>query len=279
MASTMHAPVPQPIPETIDAELLLLAYRSGVFPMADNRDDLEVFWVEPRRRAILPLDGFHCAGSLARTLRRGKFRVTCNTAFDAVIEACAEAAPDRAETWISGRIAASYRELHRLGHAHSVECWHGDSLGAKLVGGLYGVGFDRVFCGESMFSRVPDASKVALAWLVAALSHNSGARRGGATLLDCQFMTTHLASLGAVEISQKRYVALLREAQAEGAVGGAAGGGAAGDGAALGAGEGVALAAGVGLPSGFAALLADAAAAGFGSSPGNFIAQALTQTS
>ena len=264
MVAAMHAPVPQPIPETIDAELLLLAYRSGVFPMADNRDDPEVFWVEPRRRAILPLDGFHCSGSLTRTLRRGKFRVTCNAAFDAIIAACAEAAPDRAETWISGRIAASYRRLHRLGHAHSIECWHGENL----VGGLYGVGFDRVFCGESMFSRVPDASKVALAWLVAAL------RRGGTTLLDCQFMTTHLASLGAVEISQKRYVALLREAQATGA-----GGGATGAGAALGPGEGVALGAGTGLPAGFAALLDGAAVAGFGSSPGNFIPQSLTQTS
>ena len=256
----MHAPVPQPI----EPELLLLAYRSGVFPMADNRDDPQVFWVEPRRRAILPLDGFHCSGSLARTLRRGRLRVSCNEAFDAVIAACAEAAPDRAETWISGRIAASYRALHRLGHAHSVECWQGE----KLVGGLYGVGFERVFCGESMFSRVPDASKVALAWLVA------GLRRGGATLLDCQFMTAHLASLGAVEISQKRYVALLREAQAGGGAGGAAGGG-----AALGVGEGVAAGAGAALPAGFAALPGDAAAAGFASSPGNFIAQSLTQTS
>ena len=267
VANAMHAPVPQPI----DAELLLLAYRSGVFPMADNRDDPEVFWVEPRRRAILPLGGFHCSASLARTLRRGRFRVTCNAAFDRVIALCAESAPDRSETWISGRIAASYRALHRLGNAHSIECWQGDSL----VGGLYGVGFDRVFCGESMFSRVPDASKVALAWLVAALSHSSG-RRSEATLLDCQFMTAHLASLGAVEISQKRYVALLREAQAEGAGGG---GGAAGDGAAVGAGVGVALAAGDGLPAGFTALLDGAAAAGFASSPGNFIAQSFTQTS
>ena len=255
VARAMHAPVPQPI----DAELLLLAYRSGVFPMADNRDDPEVFWVEPRRRAILPLDGFHSSSSLARTLRRGRFAVTCNAAFDAVIAACAEAAPDRAETWISCRIAASYRELHRLGHAHSIECWQGE----HLVGGLYGVGFDRVFCGESMFSRVPDASKVALAWLVAAL------RRGSASLLDCQFMTAHLASLGAVEISQKRYVALLREAQA----GVVAGGGAAG------VGDGDGVAAGAALPAGFAALLGDAAEAGFASSPGNFIAQSLTHTS
>ncbi len=262
VAAAMHAPAPKPI----DPELLLLAYRTGVFPMADNRDDPEVFWVEPRRRAILPLDGFRCSTSLARTLRRGRFRVTCNAAFDEVIALCAESAPDRTETWISGRIAASYRGLNRLGHGHSIECWQGDAL----VGGLYGVGFDRVFCGESMFSRVPDASKVALAWLVAAL------RRGGASLLDCQFMTSHLASLGAVEISQKRYIALLRQAQA-GVV--AAGGGAAGDGVAVGLGEGDGVAAGAALPAGFAALLGDAAEAGFASSPGNFIAQSLTQTS
>lgn len=265
----MHAPIHQPHPDVIDPELLLLAYRTGVFPMADDRDDPEIFWVEPKRRAILPLDGFRCSRSLARALRRGRLRVTCNAAFDAVIDLCAEAAPDRADTWISERIAASYRGLHRLGHAHSIECWHGETL----VGGLYGVGFDRVFCGESMFSRVPDASKIALAWLVAALNC------AGARLLDCQFMTAHLASLGAVEISQKRYVALLREAQA----GVVAAGGAAGDGALLGVGVGDGVAAGAGvaaaLPAGFAALLGDAADAGFASSPGNFIAQSLTQTS
>ena len=268
----MHAPVaPEPIPEPIDAELLLLAYRSGVFPMADARDDPQVFWVEPRRRAILPLDGFHVSRSLARTLRRGRFEVTCNRAFDAVIAACAEAAPDRAETWISGRIAASYRELHRRGHAHSIECWQHGARGAELVGGLYGVGFDRAFCGESMFSRVPDASKVALAWLVAAL------RRAGATLLDCQFMTGHLASLGAVEITQKRYLARLAEAQA--GVGVEEGGGGLGDAVGEGGGEGEADDEAGGLPAGFAALLGDALAAGLDSSPGKLIAQSLTQTS
>jgi leucyl/phenylalanyl-tRNA--protein transferase len=259
----MHAPVaPEPIPDPINAELLLLAYRSGVFPMADARDDPQVFWVEPRRRAILPLDGFHLSRSLARSLRRGRFEVTCNRAFEDVLDACAEAAPDRAETWISARIAASYREMHRLGHAHSIECWQDGAL----VGGLYGVGFDRVFCGESMFSRAPDSSKVALAWLVASL------RRGGATLLDCQFMTGHLASLGAIEITQKRYLALLREAQAGVADG-------LGDGIAEGAAEGVAEGAAEGLPAGFAALLGDALAAGLASSPGTLIAQSLSQTS
>ena len=256
----MHAPAAQPI----DPELLLRAYRAGIFPMADAHDDPEVFWVEPRFRAILPLDGLRVSRSLARTLRRDRFEVTCNAAFDAVIAACAEAAPDRSETWISGRIAASYRELHRLGWAHSIECWSG----AELAGGLYGVGFDRVFCGESMFSRAPDASKVALAWLVAAL------RRGGAELLDCQFITPHLASLGAVEIPQKRYLALLAAALGAGAGAGDAGAAAPGE-AEPGAGAdgcGAALA----LPGAFAALLADGAAS---SSPGNFIVQSFTQTS
>ena len=263
----MHAPVAPPI----DPALLLSAYRAGIFPMADARDDPEVFWVEPRMRAILPLDGFRLSASLARTLRRGRFEVTCNAAFEAVIEACAAARPGRSETWISGRIAASYRELHRLGFAHSIECWRATDSGRELAGGLYGVGFDRVFCGESMFSVERDASKVALAWLVAAL------RRGGIELLDCQFMTAHLASLGAIEIDQADYLARLREAQA---------GVGAGLGAGVAVGEGVGLgeAAALGLPSGFAALLAEAAgaedeAAGVASSPGKRIAQSLTQTS
>lgn len=257
----MHAPAQPP---SIDPFLLLAAYRVGVFPMADARDDPEVFWVEPRRRAILPLDGFHCSHSLARTLRRGQFEVTCNRAFAEVIAQCAAPRRDTAETWINARITHAYRQLHALGLAHSIECWQDGAL----VGGLYGVGFDRVFCGESMFSRVTDASKVALAWLVAAL------RAGGAELLDCQFITPHLASLGAIEITQQRYLKLLKAAQAEGAGTGAAEGLAAG--AADGLGE---AAAGVGaaLPAGFAALLAGAERSS--SSPGNFIAQSFTQTS
>ncbi len=260
----MHAPAPPP---PIDPDLLMLAYRGGVFPMADARDDPEIFWVEPRRRAILPLDGFHLSKSLARTLRRGRFAVTCNRDFGAVMQACAGPRRDEGDTWISERIEASYRQLHARGAAHSIECWQD----GQLVGGLYGVGFDRVFCGESMFSRVPDASKVALAWLVAAL------RRAGARLLDCQFMTEHLASLGAVEITQAEYLVLLRAAQSPTA------GDAAGLGVAAGLGDGAGLGTGVGeplaLPEGFAALLGDAAAAGLSSSPGNFIAQSLTQTS
>ena len=259
----MHAPVANPI----EPRLLMLAYRSGIFPMADRRDDPEVFWVEPRQRAILPLDGLHCSRSLARTLRRGRFAVTCNRAFAQVIDACAGPRTDGGDTWISGRIRASYIALHEAGQAHSIECWHRD----ELVGGLYGVGFDRVFCGESMFSRMPDASKVALAWLVAAL------RRAGASLLDCQFMTAHLASMGAIEIPQQRYLELLRAAQTSSE--GAAAGDAAGDGLAEGLGEGWGEGVALGLPEGFAALLGDAVAAGNASSPGNFIAQSLTQTS
>jgi leucyl/phenylalanyl-tRNA--protein transferase len=184
-----------------------------------------------------------------------------------VLDECAAPRADTGETWISERIAATYRLMHRLGHAHSIECWQD----GELAGGLYGVGFDRVFCGESMFSRRRDASKVALAWLVAAL------RRAGAELLDCQFMTEHLASLGAVEIGQDDYVRRLEAAQRS------AGHSPAGLGEALGLGEGAADGAGEGavlaLPEGFAALLADAGAASASSSPGNFIAQSFTQTS
>ena len=247
----------------------MLAYRSGIFPMADGRDDPEVFWVEPRLRAILPLDGLKLSRSLLRTLRRERFSVTCNAAFEEVMAGCAAPRRESEETWISGRIAASYRALHKAGHAHSIECWQaGPDGGRELVGGLYGVGFDRVFCGESMFSRVPDASKVALVWLVAAL------RRGGGELLDCQFMTEHLATLGAVEMPQARYLALLKKAQRAGGVAGAAGEGD-GVGRAEAAGEGDVLT----LPEAFAALLADAKAAGSSSSPGNFIAQSFTHTS
>lgn len=242
----MHAPAPPIIP----VDLLLRAYRSGIFPMSDSRDDAEVFWVEPETRAILPLDGLRCSRSLAKAIRQEQFTVTCNAAFDAVIEACAAPRPGHPESWISGRIMASFRALHAEGHAHSIECWrHGDSA-AVLVGGLYGVGFGGVFCGESMFSRADNASKVALAWLVALL------RRGKARLLDCQFLTGHLASLGAVEITQARYVALLGEASGDGA----------------GEGAGAAL-----LPDAFGALLAEADAAGV--SPAKLILQSLTQTS
>ena len=179
----------------IDPDLLLRAYAIGVFPMSDGRDAPDVYWVEPRRRAILPLESFHLSRSLRKTLRAGRFTVTRDQAFAEVIRRCAA----RGETWINRGIEQSYLDLHARGSAHSIEAWeHGE-----LVGGLYGVRLAGAFFGESMFSTATDASKVALAWLVARL------RVGGFRLLDCQFMTDHLKTMGAVEISQKRYLELL----------------------------------------------------------------------
>lgn len=182
----------------LDPELLLRAYSIGVFPMSDGRDADEVYWVEPRRRAILPLDGFHLSRSLRKTLRAGSFEVTRDRAFGEVVRRCA----DRPDTWINAEIEQSYSHLNALGHAHSIETWQD----GELVGGLYGVRLGRAFFGESMFSTATDASKVALAWLVARMIV------GGFTLLDCQFMTEHLRSLGAVEITQADYVRLLSSA-------------------------------------------------------------------
>jgi leucyl/phenylalanyl-tRNA--protein transferase len=183
----------------LDPRLLLQGYASGIFPMADSRDAPDLFWVEPRTRAILPLDAFHLSRSLRRTLRSGKFRVTLDRDFASVIRACA----DREETWINADIEQAMLALHASGHAHSVEVWQDSDAGPRLVGGLYGARLGRAFFGESMFSLVTDASKVALAWLVARL------KVGGFTLLDCQFMTGHLASLGAITVSRADYVALL----------------------------------------------------------------------
>jgi leucyl/phenylalanyl-tRNA--protein transferase len=214
---------------------------------------------------VIPLESFRPHRSLAKVIRQDRFRVTCNADFGAVIDACAAPRPGHPETWINHRIAASYRALHLAGYAHSIECWRGE----ELVGGLYGVGFDRTFCGESMFSRATDASKVALVWLVALL------RMGGYRLLDCQFMTEHLTTLGAVEISREEYLQRL--------AGSAAAGPAAPlpdvyasfcSGVSLGAGvavgEAVALGAAAGVPE----------LDGPGpSSPGKLILQSLTHTS
>lgn len=191
---------------TIDLDLLIKAYASGIFPMADARDDPETFWVEPKARAIIPLDNFRMSRSLRKTIRSDRFRVTTDTAFANVIAICAAEARDRRETWINAEIEAAFNQLHQLGRAHSVECWLRDvETGQEnLVGGLYGLAIGGAFCGESMFSRSRDASKVALAWLVARL------KVGGFPLLDCQFMTDHLASLGAIEISQEAYLGQLK---------------------------------------------------------------------
>lgn len=199
--------------------MVLGAYAVGVFPMADARDAREVYWVEPRKRAVLPLDGFHLSRSLRKAIAADRFRVTADRAFGEVVRLCAEGVAGRPETWINGGIERVFAELHGLGHAHSIECW---DVEGRLVGGLYGLALGRAFFGESMVSRATDASKVALAWLVARL------RVGGFTLLDCQFQTAHLQSLGAVEIDREAYVALLGESLS-GVVGASAGSLPAGD--------------------------------------------------
>lgn len=187
----------------VTAELLLHAYTAGIFPMSEHRDDPEVFWVEPRRRGIFPLDGFRISRSLARALRRDDYRVSINEDFDGVVAGCA----DREETWISDRITTLYSQLHDSGHAHSFEVR--DDLG--LIGGVYGVTLGAAFFGESMFSRRTNASKIALAWLVAHLN------RSGYQLFDAQFLTPHLASLGAIEVSRGTYRAQLADALARAA--------------------------------------------------------------
>jgi leucyl/phenylalanyl-tRNA---protein transferase len=167
--------------------------------MADARDAEEVYWVEPKTRGVLPLDGFHISRSLGKVIRSGRFETSINRAFSDVVLLCAESAPKRETTWINTQIEEAVASLHRLGHAHSVESW----LDGKLVGGLYGVSLGSAFFGESMFSRATDASKIALAALVAQM------RLKGFTLLDCQFLTPHLATMGAVEITRKAYLKLL----------------------------------------------------------------------
>lgn len=195
--------------DPLDPELLLRAYAMGVFPMADDRDAASVYWVEPKWRAVMPLDGFHLSRSLRKTIARDRFRVTTDQAFSDIIALCAESAEDRPNTWINGAIERAFVDLHGAGFAHSVECWEGD----RLVGGLYGLALGRAFFGESMVSRATDASKVAFAWLVARLN------AGGFRLLDCQFQTDHLASLGAAEISRDDYMALLGSALGDSSAG------------------------------------------------------------
>ena len=172
-------------------ELLLQGYASGIFPMAESRDDPEIFWVDPRLRGIIPLDGLHVSRSLRRRLRAEPFFVTINQDFDGVVSGCA----DRDETWISDTIFDLYRALHLARYAHSIELWQGN----RLVGGVYGVALGAAFFGESMFSRQPDASKIALVYLVDRL------RLGGFTLFDTQFVTPHLATMGGIEVPRAEY--------------------------------------------------------------------------
>lgn len=170
--------------------------------MADRRDDPALYWVSPEQRGIIPIENFHVPQRLARTVRSGRFLVTVDHAFCQVMQACAAPAPGREETWINDEILRLYTALHAGGHAHSFECWHA----GELVGGLYGVRLGAAFFGESMFSRMRDASKVALVHLV------EGLRLGGFVLLDTQFMTQHLARFGAIEITRQDYLHRLADA-------------------------------------------------------------------
>jgi len=186
----------------ITPQILLRAYALGLFPMAESAEAKEIFWVEPQERAVFPLDGLIVSRSLAKTLRKDAFEVRVDGDFDAVIDACAAPAPGRLSTWINAEIRRLYGKLFEEGAAHTVECWRE----GRLVGGLYGVALGAAFFGESMFHRERDASKVALTHLVARLAE------GGFRLLDTQFLTSHLASLGAVTISRERYRRLLNAA-------------------------------------------------------------------
>jgi len=192
----------------LDTGLLLRAYRAGLFPMADARDAEDVFWVEPRRRGILPIEGFHLPRSLARVLKAGRFLHSRDLAFEAVLRHCAATRPGREDSWINPTIFDAYLRLHAEGHAHSVETW---SVDGRLVGGLYGVRIGAAFFGESMFSLVSDSSKAALAHLVARL------KLGGFRLLDTQFLTAHLARFGGIDIPRRQYLQLLSGAVAAGA--------------------------------------------------------------
>jgi leucyl/phenylalanyl-tRNA--protein transferase len=247
----------------ITPQVLLKAYACGIFPMAESAEDNALYWIEPERRGILPLDHVHVPRRLARTIRRGGFQVKVDNDFESVIEGCAAPRAGRRSTWINGRIRSLYRDLFALGHCHTVEVWKD----GKLAGGLYGVHLGRAFFGESMFSRIRDASKIALVYLVARLKY------GGFTLLDTQFVTGHLAKFGAIEVSRQEFQRCLEAALAGGlvaqgstssssaAAGGASGGGAASAAAAAGTGAAAASAAGALLGAGAFWLLAEDAGA------------------
>lgn len=192
----------------ITPEIVLCAYASGLFPMANDRHDPTIHWIEPRRRGILPLERFHQPKSLRKVVRQGRFRVTTDTAFRRVIQACGQPRLERPRTWLNDELIGLYCQLAELGYAHSVESWQGD----RLVGGLYGVSLGAAFFGESMFTQERDASKVALVILVERLL------RGGYVLLDTQFITDHLRRFGAIEIPQEQYRRRLRPAIARPAI-------------------------------------------------------------
>lgn len=192
---------PDPFAIDLTPDLILRAYQAGIFPMAEDAEATELFWVCPEDRGILPLDGFKISSSLRKTLRKHAFSIRVDTDFAATVQGCATAGVDRDTTWISGPIKRLYGDLFRRGYVHTVEVWDG----ADLIGGLYGVSLGAVFFGESMFHRRTDASKIALAHLVERLN------AGGYRLLDTQFVTPHLASLGGIEIPREEYETLLAE--------------------------------------------------------------------
>jgi len=260
----------------ITPQVLLKAYACGIFPMAESAEDNALYWIEPERRGILPLDRAHVPHRLARTIRQGGFEVRIDYDFDAVIDGCSAPRAGRRSTWINGRIRSLYADLFALGHCHTVEVWED----GELTGGLYGVHLGRAFFGESMFSRARDASKIALVYLIARL------RYGGFVLLDTQFLTGHLASFGAIEVGRAEFQRLLEDAlycgNGTGTPGAGAGrgrgrlGGAAA--AAAGAGGGAAVGAG-----GAGAAAGGTAAAEFSLLPagatGSLVLQLVSQTS
>ena len=193
---------PSPFDVEITPELIIRAYRAGIFPMSEDAEDEDLFWVSPEMRGIIPLEGFHVSASLRKAIRKSGFVVRVDTDFEAIIEGCATVGADRDSTWINRTIRSVYGELFRRGVAHTVEVWDG----SELVGGLYGLAIGGAFFGESMFHRRTNASKMAMAHLVERL------KAGGFVLLDTQFVTDHLASMGGIEIPREQYEERLAEA-------------------------------------------------------------------
>ena len=224
----------------ITPQVLLKAYACGIFPMAESAEDNALYWIEPERRGILPLDRVHVPKRLARTIRKGGFKVRIDQNFEEVIEGCAAPRSGRRSTWINARIRNLYRELFVLRHCHTVEVWQD----GQLTGGLYGVHLGRAFFGESMFSRARDASKIALVYLIASLKY------GGFILLDTQFVTGHLARFGAIEVSRGEFQRFLEAALAGGFAQGSGSGASAAGGPAGGFGAGGASAAAGGISAG-----------------------------
>jgi leucyl/phenylalanyl-tRNA---protein transferase len=238
----------------ITPQVLLKAYACGIFPMAESAEDNALYWIEPERRGILPLDRVHVPRRLARTIRKGGFEVRVDQNFEAVVDGCAAPRSGRRSTWINGRIRSLYRELFALRHCHTVEVWQD----GHLTGGLYGVHLGRAFFGESMFSRARDASKIALVYLIARLKY------GGFILLDTQFVTGHLARFGAIEVSREEFQRFLEAALAGGFAQGSGSGASAAAGAGgFGAGGAAAAAGGASAGGVSAASVGGAGAAAF----------------